>query len=548
MTHSDSFRKHLIYGVCLPILTLTIGIGLFAFLGAKETKGRPDPLNSLQARMQRLPAVEVAPVLSLQSVGGTLDLPVQGEVMPYREVEIAAEVEGRIVHKSPLAEAGSYVNKGDVLLRIDNTDWALNVKLLEQQKDLEYEALREIDQRIRNVENLIKVAREEEQLQENEIARLERLPKGYASESELDRARQTRSQALTRRVTQENELALLKVSRTRQLTSEEVVQTQLEQAQTNLQRTEIVAPISGVVVQEQVEINSYVQRGTRLLTIEDTSKAEVAVNLRMDQLYWVLDQQRQSPGNDVVVEGSASHKDRRSYSLPATQASIEYRIKQRDNVYRWRGRLERYDGIGLDPRSRTVPVRIIVDNPLEVQTQGNRPSQVLRDAKALVRGMFVQVVLHIQPRTQLSVVPQMAVQPGNRIWKFEKDMSVLDASLGDRDSNAKSDPPHDAANDRSDSATVDVGFKMTEWTAGRLLVLTEVSPIVTVEIPRRDGSKESDKYWICEVDDQKLIPGEHVVVSPLGGVAGDGSDHIRVPIGEINSAVARSTAEADSLQ
>ena len=94
----------------------------------------------------------------------------------------------------------------------------------------------------------------------------------------------------------------------------------------------------------------FVNRGTRLVTIENTDRVEVSANMRMDQLHWVLDQ-----AGDVDFEG---------YDLPDTPAIIEYEVAGRDSsTLQWEGKLVSYDGIGLDPNTRTVPVRLVVDNP-----------------------------------------------------------------------------------------------------------------------------------------------------------------------------------------
>ncbi|QDV56915.1 efflux RND transporter periplasmic adaptor subunit [Rosistilla oblonga] len=508
----SKFHK-LISGVVLPTATLVACILIFRELGVTTPPERPDPSNSIAAQMQRLAPAEVMPVLSLDKVDGVIDIALEGEVVPYREIQVATEVAGTIIYKSPTVEAGNYVQKGDVLFRIDPTDYELELKRLEQEKKSEYESLREIDQEITNVEKLIEVAKDDELLRDQEIARLARLPKGFASETELDQAQQSRLQALNTRIGFENQLALLRKRRIRQETAEQRVETQLELARKNLERTSIEAPIDGVIFREDVEVNSFIQRGAVMVTMEDTSKAEVAANLRMDQLYWVLDQDHQHAADSSL--------DSRSYSLPPTPATIEYRINQRDSVYSWEGTLERYDGIGVDAQSRMVPVRLVVDRPADVTGdragEGEALSQRMQGPKALVRGMFVRVILHVKPQSSLSLVPNLALQPGNRIWKFQPDASVLAVESPGEATAVQASGPEVAASP----------FELQAWTAGRLVVLDRITPIVSVTLPTKGA--EDEKYWICESRNGDLEPGNFVVVSPLGGVAGDGTDLIRVP-------------------
>jgi multidrug efflux pump subunit AcrA (membrane-fusion protein) len=88
--------------------------------------------------------------------------------------------------------------------------------------------------------------------------------------------------------------------------------------------------------------------------------------------------------------------------------------------YLWHGTLSRFDGIGVDERTRTVPCRVLVAKPREAEIQiveGQHAGAI--GPPALVRGMYVAVRVHAQPSTPLLEVPQRAVQPGNNVWQVE---------------------------------------------------------------------------------------------------------------------------------
>ena len=286
-------------------------------------------------------------------------------------------------------ESGSYVKAGQLLMRIDRTDYELEVQRLTRLQEQEYQALTEIDQEMLNTKRLIDVSEQDVQLQQKEFDRQKALPAGFSSRAEIDQANRSLLSAMQQLVTLENQLDLLRKRRVRLEASERLAATQLKVADVNLQRTEIRAPIEGVIVSEEADLNTFVARGSTLVTIEDTSKVEVATSLRMDQLYWVLDQ-----------KGETVDESARGYELPETPAIIEYELSGRDgSVYRWKGRLLSYDGIGLDPVTRTVPVRVLVNNPREYLDAEGAVKKV-SGATALVRGMYVRVKLLIQPRTQ----------------------------------------------------------------------------------------------------------------------------------------------------
>jgi multidrug efflux pump subunit AcrA (membrane-fusion protein) len=443
-------------------------------------------------------------------------LVVDGTVVPYREARVAAEVAGRVIFKADECEAGAYVKRDQLLMRIDPTDYELEVQRLTRLKEQEYQALQELDQEMVNTQRLIEVAKKDEALQEREVNRLSSLPEGFASGNEIDQASRALLSANQQLVTLENQLDLQRKRRIRLEASEQLAATQLRASEVNLERTEIRAPIEGVIVSEEADLNTFVSRGSGLMTIEDTSKVEVATSLRMDQLYWVLNQR-----------GEELDETSRSYNLPETEAIIEYEITGRaGSVYRWQGRLLSYDGIGLDPVTRTVPVRVVVDNPTEFVNEQGAPQRT-RGATPLVRGMFVRVKLLIKPQTHLVVIPSAALQPGNRIFQFIPDESVLDSTVEATQTTDPSAAPlssdEAAPPNLAEADIVEVPFKPEQWQAGKVVVRKSVHPVDSLSLDADgkwsgDGSSETSKLWVCEVRDADLTDDSFVVVSPLGTI------------------------------
>lgn len=570
-------RRWLVINVVIPLLIIAGGAAAILAFGQQTPPVKPPEDMSLAARVKRLPEADTLPVRSLDAVGGKLRLEVDGVVVPYREVQLATEVAGRVVYKDPACEVGSYVEEGQLLLRIDDTDYRKEVKRLKSRKEQEYQALRELDQEMANTERLLELAEQQVQLQEREIARLESLPSGVASLAEIDAAQRARLQAVNSRVTLENQLAAMRQRRGRLQAAEALAETQLEVAQINLERTEIRAPVSGVVFREDAELNSFVQRGQVVVTIEDTSKAEVVINLRPDQLYWVLDQ---AGAEDTASPAEVIADPTRGYSIPPTPAAVRYEVAGREEeLYQWAGRLERYDGIGVDTTSRTVPVRVVVDQPRKREIVNSDGEKVDRRAGrlALVRGMFVSVILEIEPRRPLVVIPGVALKPGgngSRVWKFEPDRSVIEieepaASDGVAESESsaaqravtagpsstradadESSAPRDTDTDTgappTDSAAP-APFDPEVWTVGRIDVIDRVRPIESARLlagQAFDGELAIDstgkaRYWICEVAGGQLEPGDRLVVSPLASFESAGVNAVRV-----EGTPAGSTAEA----
>ncbi|MFG0263978.1 MAG: HlyD family secretion protein [Rhodopirellula sp. JB055] len=540
---SSNAMQWLLFNIGVPLLLLAAAGGLVYALGSVQPSTRPPADNTLAGRLQALPAVDILPIRSLADSGQTLHLNADGTVVPFREVILATEVAGRIIEKSPQCEAGQYVTAGTVLMRIDPTDYELTVRRLEQTQQSEYEAINEVDQELINSARLLEIANADIELQSREVKRLDSLPEDFAARRDVDAARRAVLQAEQQKVTVQNQIDLLKKRRARLELAEQLAATQLKQAKIDLQRTEIRAPIDGVIASEQAELNTFVTRGNPVVTMEDTSKVEVATSLRMDQLYWVLNQKTtQSPIDELNAPANGAH---RGYKLPPTEVKVQYQLSGRDDVtYVWDGELIGYDGIGLDEQTRTVPVRVVVDQPqiFEVQRQNDDGSisKTIDESiastgpTALVRGMFVRLQLQLHPAVPLVILPAEALKPGNRVWEFIPDESVLDLPESDEDSSVANttdsdtaDKPETTPNDsvaetdsgESETETSEtqpepeIKFTPDDWTSGRLVIRHDVRPI---DLLSSVGG--SSDYWICEIPDQSITGDSFVVVSPLGSI------------------------------
>lgn len=520
----------LLFNLVIPVaLLVAAGLAVFA-LGKVASPQKPPLDRTLVGRMKSLPSVRVERVRSLAETGASLFLNVDGTVVPYREVQLASEVSGRIITKSPECEAGKFVKANTELIRIDPTDYQLELNKLETTRQQEYAAIDEIDQQVENTKLQITNALEDVRLQQNEFDRLQSLPANFASRGELDQAARALLQSRQSLLGFQNQIKLLGKSRERAKASKDLVSAQINAAQKNLDRCTIVAPIDGVIVSEDAELNTFISRGASVVTMEDTSKVEIATSLRMDQLYWVLDQRARNPAGEIALENISG------YELPETDAVIEFELSGRSGtVWRWSGRLLGYDGIGLDPRTRTVPVKVVVDEP-RVYADKEGKKLVTAGPTALVRGMFVKVRLKIQPKTPLVVVPARCLRPGNRVWAFTPDDSVLtepalsDEQLTGDQADAQRDIDAELMVAKDLGADTTESFDVTAWTAGKVSVIRDVVavdtltlvgsglPVPSIRESDETGDGDDGKLWICEVPQGKLPGGAFVVSSPLGSV------------------------------
>lgn len=531
--------KNILLGAVIPIALVAVGVGVMVVMKRPEPGKKPPIEDKPAALLGQMLAADVQTVRSLSELSDTLDIPVSGTVVPFREIQLASEAAGRIIDKDPNTRSGNLVKAGDVLYRIDPRDYELEVERLTRKLEQERASLNELQQDIENAQRLAEVADEEMKLAEAEVERFEKLQGSFRSQAELDQAKRSRLASMNQRVTIQNQVSILQARRSRSELGIKLVETELQQANLNLQRTVIRAPVTGRVVSEQVEEDSYVQRGTQLVTIEDTSSVEVACNIRMDQLYWILDQQHMS--TDSLVNAAQASR----YELPKNAVTVRYSLAGRDSVtYEWSGVLARYDGAGIDPQSRTVPVRVLVPKPGEFKINGQPADQsTISGPAGLVRGMFVEVMIGAKPATPLLLVPKLSVKPStgtNQIWKFTPDAKAIDqirqslkkaGTLAAADATANQSPQEKPARVLPDPK---------EWQAGFLSVIEGVSVIGPYrgEVPPDQSQPSSPstadsnlpdlEYWVCEVQNAALAAGDKVVITPLPGIEADGDEPIRV--------------------
>ncbi|XZE44952.1 efflux RND transporter periplasmic adaptor subunit [Pirellulaceae bacterium SH467] len=475
------------------------------------------------SRLGRLQIVSVAPVEAYAG-NKSLDISLNGTVVPFRRITLAAEVGSKIKTKSANCRLGRFVKKGEVLFQLDATDFELDVQRLQALRDSEYSQQRELDQEVSNAKRSLELADEEVELQEKEIKRLESLPAGLVSASELDQALRTRLTSANQRLTIQNQLQVLETRRIRIQLAEKLAAAQLAQSVVNLERTSIRSPIDGVIVSESVEEDSYVAKGATLCVIEDTQRVEVSCNLRTDQLLLVLDQDSGTgKAGSSVIQAS-------SYELPRTPVTVSYRVPGREDIeYAWEGHLSRYEGIGLDPKSRTVPVRVTVDKPREVYRNKEKIDEESNGGlPALVNGMFVDLAIHTKPTREFVLLPKLALLPGNQVLTFQPSPELIRDESKEtiqRENQNNAPKPADAVDSskaRLPSKSEEIQINVSEWEPGRIQVVNGVKVIRTV----RPLGPEGEEYWVAE-SIPSLAPGVLAVVSPMATLIGDGSDTAR---------------------
>jgi RND family efflux transporter MFP subunit len=325
--------------VLLPLIVLALGalaaIALFA--------ARPAVSTAPPASQPPLVRAVVAKPENLQ-----LRVRTHGTVQPRTESSLIPEVSGRVTWVSPHLAAGGFFEAGEVLLRIDAEDHAVAL-----------EAARAA------------LARRESEakLAAAQLGRARSLSgQGVVSAAELDEA--------------EN---LAHVARA----AEREAKTALKQAEMNLERTELRAPFTGRVRQEQVDPGQFVVRGAPVATLYAVDYAEIRLPVPDGELRF-LDLPLAHGGDS----GATARPD------------VVLRAVFAGETREWRGTVVRTEG-EIDPRTRMVNVVAQVDDPYAREHPDTPPLAV---------GLFVEAEILGRPAEGVFVLPREAMRGPNRIY------------------------------------------------------------------------------------------------------------------------------------
>ena len=396
-----------ILGWILPVVILGAAVTAFMFLGSQK----PPPRRAVEA-----PAAVAVRTTPLQKMAGRIEIDADGVVVPLREVTLAAEVPGRVLRKSEACRAGQSVKAGDVLFEIDPRDYQLEVQRLEGELRQAALNIEEINEELAQNVSSTDLSRRQVDLASREVSRLDTLKANrIVTETEHERALREELTVTNALTMLQGQKRVLTKRRERFTEAESLASTMLERAKLDLSRTRVLAPMDGVVVEDKVEQDSFVSKGTPLVMLEDTSAVEVKTSLRMDELAQVW-------GGRPADGGGLG-----AYDLPDAPARVVFTMG--DRTYEWDGVLSRQEGRGLDERTRTLPCRVLVANPADVKaidrygaTMATLPPEAPR---SLLRGMFVEVRVQVDVPQPLVAVPQEAVRPSGDMFLMRDDKLVI---------------------------------------------------------------------------------------------------------------------------
>ncbi|TGD72127.1 efflux RND transporter periplasmic adaptor subunit [Mangrovimicrobium sediminis] len=311
--------------ILAPIAVLMGSVGVYALLQAS----RPEPEKNEESA--RPTTVYVAEVVEGSSA---LEVQTQGEVRSRNQIDLVAEVGGRIVAASPEFVQGGTIVPGAALLRMEDTDYRL--------------AVREARARVAEAELAVQQA-----LADQDVARKQLRNDPNPSDLALKKPQVAQARAML-----------------------EAAKAGLEQAELDLDRTSVSLPFHGRVAETYVQVGQYIVAGTPLAEVFGTDLVEVRLPLTDAQLAALG-----LPIGYTAPEGGG--------------LDVAFSAQVAGQRHQWQGRLVRLDA-SVDPDTRLLYAIAEVADPYGSAASSNgMPLAVGLFVDARIHGRDLQNAMKI---------------------------------------------------------------------------------------------------------------------------------------------------------
>ncbi len=320
-----------------------------------------------------------------------------GNVEPGKTWEAIAEVNGKIVEIHPSLKRGGVMPPGQVLFRIDPTDYELAIAETETTIQSTQAQLAELEVKEANTKASLAIEQEVLELGEKELERKRKLvARGTVTRSETEREERT---VLGQRQSVQNLRNTINlIPAERKLLEAQLARdrAQLASVRRDLERTTISSPFAGRVAEVEAELAEYVRQGDRLTAIDSIDVAEIPAQVPMGKLGALIRSEQ-----TLTIMPTDLEVLRQALGL-----SARVWLRGENTTVMWEGRVARFSDT-IDPQTRTVGVIVEVDGPYENVQPGVRPP--------LLKGLFVEVELLGRPLPDRLVIPRSALH-GDQVY------------------------------------------------------------------------------------------------------------------------------------
>jgi membrane fusion protein, multidrug efflux system len=302
--------------------------------------------------------------VTLKATNHSVRVKSQGMVQARTRSVLLPEVTGKIVEVSPSFNEGGFFAKGELLLRLDPTDYETAI-----------------------IQAKAEVAEAQAMLAEEEA----KAAQAVANWKALGHS--DSPPPLAARVPQ---LAQAKASAL-------AAEARVMKAQRDLERTRILAPFAGQVLQQSADLGQLVSPGTALATVFATDSMEVRLPL---------------PERDMgFLQLPESYQD--GPTAEAKPVRVKLRSLIAGKAHFWEAKLVRVES-AIDESTRQVMAVAQVEDPFSRKDDGRPPLRI---------GQFVDAEIDGCELPRIFVIPRSCVRAGNEVILISKENTLRRMSL-----------------------------------------------------------------------------------------------------------------------
>ena len=331
-----------------PFIIITIAIGGFFVL----VKTKPKAVQNARAEVTGT----LVRTQALQIQDHPIWIMANGSAIAANEVQLKAEVGGRIVWINPNLRPGGKFKRGDILFKIDSRDYQLTVE--QQQSNVSKAKLE------------LQMERGRKAVAEKEWTLLQK-HKGTSGK---------------------NALALREPHLATSVVSVQAAQSGLRKAQLNLERTLVFAPFNGFVQQESVDVGQLVSPQQALGKLVGTDEFWVQVSIPARQIPWL-----RLP-TDAANSGSKA---------TIWQELGPQRVEREGQL------IQLYDDI--DSVGQMARVLVSIQDPMGLQQATHPEQSTSQSPLPILLGSYVNLKIEAKSAKNTIEIPRISLREGNQI-------------------------------------------------------------------------------------------------------------------------------------
>ncbi len=318
------FKKNVI----LPFLLLIATAALIWFI----FNNKPSAKKFRQAPVQKIRTTAIQPV----GQSYTVWIPTFGVIQPKDQSLMIAQVSGQVTAVSDRFRDGSFFEKGDLLLSIDDTDYQAQLTIAKAE------------------------LKQAEFTYADEKARSDQAVKDWYKLGNKSNP----PTLVSRELQLKSSLSNLQASKAK-----------VQQAQLNVDRATIYAPYAGRVMNLNVNVGQVVNLGNTLGEVYAVDSAEIRLPLKSQQLHH--------------INLPESYRDNEN---GASSLAVRFSIESAGQSYDWQATINRVEGT-IDTQTRQLYVVAEIENPYGFREDGSPPVKIGQFINAMIKGNELENVV-----------------------------------------------------------------------------------------------------------------------------------------------------------